>query len=325
MNAAHDYASRFETDRLPLCRCVLSAEQVIGSLPRADLANEAIRLIEECGYPVTIVEDVPSIYAPYFEIERNQIKTAVASHAQASAHPPPNAGIPTAVVSSTTSSPPGPAKLASKARTALGTVGSAASGFRTLPPRPASHGPPTAVLEVPSNLNKENDANDAGKRKTPATECGNKRARTVKSGNAAKPTDASRVAPEPPPAALPMLPSTLLFDNPMWETLPFDQSLVVVGQNVATIDQGVWHFGRISNLTYGKRKWVEYKDLPFVKSHKKGGGMVPPEISCSFAQERYGRDWVFVREVWLGYLNEIEEGEKVHDDNELDLLAMLGD
>jgi hypothetical protein len=265
---------------------------------------------------VNILENVPSEYAPYFEAERANIKANAASKAQTLL---PSATIDATIAQSKISIgklPSDPTSLASKggkpARTKLGTVSNAASGFRSLPPRPALLGPSAANVQVSLATSEKSTSKDAGKRKMPETEVGDKRARTAKCGadNAANP-DASGASPGPLPPDLPRVPSSPAFDVSTWKPLPFDENLIVVGQNVATIIQGVWQVGRISNLTYGKRKWVEYKNLPFVKSHKKGGGMVPPEYSLEFAQEKYGRGWVFVQEEWQGFLNMPNTGESV--------------
>lgn len=85
--------------------------------------------------------------------------------------------------------------------------------------------------------------------------------------------------------------------------LDYDQNLLQVDQQIAHIIEGAWQVGRISSVTYQKKKWAEYGSMPPVKSHKKKAGMVPPEYTHAFHAEDYGSLWVFVNQEWNSFMD----------------------
>ena len=86
--------------------------------------------------------------------------------------------------------------------------------------------------------------------------------------------------------------------------LPYNTELLAIDQKVANFMEGAWRVGRISNLTHSRRKWIEYKDMPWVRSYKKSvKGLVPSEFAHPFNEGDYGSHWFFVREEWEGWVS----------------------
>ena len=259
-----------------------------------------------------IVENAPSVYAPYYEKEGESIRQATAAHARSQQPQVSSAGVSsqtsTTQPAESTPSADGPKKAAKTGKFSLGQVGSTTAGFRSLPPKPSQAGPP-ATTQLARSEEKENDATVQQKpspkqprddAKTPGTGAEDAPAKRSK-------TDDRSLAPglaEPTPAAQPTAPQTPAFDVTGWVTMPYSAELLKIDQKVAHFFQGAWHVGRVSHLNHQRRKWAEYTSLPWVKSHKKGvKGKVPPEFSHAFNAEDHGSLWFFVREEYHDWIS----------------------
>ena len=258
--------------------------QNLGSIPREDLDEEGIRLVEELGFPLTITED-KSVYKPLFQAEVHVDASGAPGHKMAGGEDDDDDDEEEEDDDDDEEdNKPLAERLAAAAAALKGkstTKSNATSGtaFIRLGPRPGQ-------VEV----NKENSQNSNSP---------NKESSSDKTSASKKRKTHDQSAPQddkvPDVQLTDPQPCTMIpFDVHGWKTLQFDEGKLELGERVSHYINDKWQIGKISNLSYRGSKWAEYEDMPRVKSHKKGKGLVPPEYSHAFNKDDYGSQWFFV-------------------------------